>query len=67
MAKTLELTFALAGKLAPSFTNATKEAAGQFGLMEKQVKKISAAAQKRKDSDAFKALAKTARDTRVCF
>ena len=47
MGKTLELAFALAGKLMPSFANATKDASAQLGKVGKEMKQISAAAQKR--------------------
>ena len=66
MAKKLSMIFEMGGKLAASFRDATRGAAGQLSDVEKKAKAVQAA-QKRQDATALKNLSKSAADASKAF
>lgn len=64
--KEMSMTFKMDGKLASSFKDATKEAAGQLTKIEKKAKAVQAA-QKRQDVTAIKNLGKSASSAAKSF
>ena len=61
MAKTLELAFVMAGKIAPEFMAATKAATTQLAMVEKKTKDIQTAADRRNSVASWKNLTKSAK------